>query len=146
MNRVRLNLLRMGRSEQVGRQDERAKDPVCRRGEDRGTVWRPLSAFEVVALVLGVGPLCWVKAGSRVVTQERSFFDGCFGYAALVEVSCCAYELRLGRVDLVHGGRRFAIVRDWTHGGLNFGGLTRQSDMTFRQSSRLVGCRMSDVG
>lgn len=139
MNRVRLNLLRMGRSEQVGRQDERAEGLVCRRGEDCGTVWRPLSAFEVVALVLALGPLCWVKAGSRVVTQERRFFDGCFGHAALVEVSCCAYELRLGMVDLVHGGRRFAIVRDWTHGGLNFEALTTQSDTTFRQSSRFIG-------
>ena len=132
MNRVRLNVLRMGRSEQVGRQDERAEGLVYRRGEDCSTVWRPLSAFEVVAPVLGLGPLCWVKAGSRVVTQERSFFDGCFGYAALVEVSCCAHELRLGMVDLVHGGRRFGIVRDWTHGGLNFGALTTQSDTTFR--------------
>ena len=32
---------------------------------------------------------------------ESAFFDGCFGYAAVVEVSCRAYELRLGRVVLV---------------------------------------------
>lgn len=47
----------MGRSEQVGRQDERAEDVIRRGGEDRGAVWGPLSALEVVVLILGVGPL-----------------------------------------------------------------------------------------
>lgn len=47
----------MGPSEQVGRQDERAEDVVRRGGEDRGAVWGPLSALEVIALILGVGPL-----------------------------------------------------------------------------------------
>lgn len=75
MASVRLKLLRMGRSEQICRNDERAEGVVCRGGEDRGTIWRPLSAFEVVALIV-------------VVRRSRNFFDGCLGYAALVEVYC----------------------------------------------------------
>ena len=137
MDSIRPELLRMGRSEQVCRQDERAEGVVGRGGEDRGAVWRPLSAFKVVALILGLGPLCWAKAGFKAITQKGSFFDPRFGYAALVEVSCCAYESRLGMVGFVHGGRRFLIVRDCAHGGRDLGALTMQSNRTFRQPSRL---------
>ena len=42
--------------EQVGRQDEGAEDVVGGGGEDGGAVWRPLGAFEVIAIVLELGP------------------------------------------------------------------------------------------
>ena len=137
MECVRLEVLRVGRSEKVCRQDERAEDVVCRGCEDRGAVWRPLGAFEVVAFILGLGPLCWAKAGFRVVTEQGGFFDGCFGYAALVEVPCCACELRLGMVDFVHGGCSFLIVRGRIHAGPYCGALTMQSSGTYRKSLKL---------
>lgn len=128
---VRPKLSWVRRSEQVGRQDERAEGVVGRGGEDRGAVGRPLSAFEMVALVLGLGPLCRARAGFGVVARERSFFDGCVGYAALVDVSCCAYESRLGVVGFVHGGRRFLMVGDCAHWVLDIGGLRMQSNTAF---------------
>ena len=36
-----------------------------------------------------------------MVVGESVFFDGCFGYTAVIEVSCCAYESRLARVVFV---------------------------------------------
>ena len=45
------------------------------------------------------------------MVEECSFFDGCFGYAALVEVSCGAYELRLARVVFVRKGRHSSRSR-----------------------------------
>lgn len=47
---------RIRRGEQVWRQDEGAEDVVGGGGEERCAVWRPLSALEVIALVLGMGP------------------------------------------------------------------------------------------
>lgn len=139
MDCVRLEILRMGRGEQVCWQDERAEDVVCRGCEDRGAVWRPLGAFEVVAFILGLGPLCWAEAGFRVVTEQGGFFDGCFGYAALIEVSCCTYELRLGMVEIVHGGCSFLIVRGCIQAGPYCGALTMQSSGTYRKSFKLGG-------
>lgn len=110
MESVRPELLRVGGSEQVRWQDERAEGVVCRGGEDGGAIRGPLSAFEVVAFILGSGPLCRAQACFRIFAQECSFLEGCFGYAALVEVCCSAYESRLGRVVFVRGGRHFPSV------------------------------------
>ena len=44
------------RSEQIGRQDERAESIVCRGGEDGGAIWRPLSTLEMVPLILRLRP------------------------------------------------------------------------------------------
>ena len=51
-----------------------------------------------------------------MVVGESAFFDGCFGDPAVVEVSCCAYESRLGRVVLVRRGRHVHNVRVRAHG------------------------------
>lgn len=47
----------------------------------------------------------------RGVVKEYSFFDGCFGYAIPVEVSCGTYESWMGRVVLVRKGRHFSRSR-----------------------------------
>ena len=58
----------------------------------------------------------------------------------MVEVSCCAYELRLGTVDFVHGGRRFLIVRDCGWGCLELEDWKMQYKTTFWLPSGL--CRI----
>ena len=50
-----------------------------------------------------------------MVVGGSAFFDGCLGYPAGVEVSCCAYESRLERVVLVRRGRHVQNVRVRAH-------------------------------
>lgn len=95
----------MGRGEQVGGQDEGTEGVVGGGGEDRGAVCGPLGALEVVALILGEGWLGAFGLRGWAVVEELFFFGGCFGYAALVEVSCGAYESWIGRVVFVREGR-----------------------------------------
>lgn len=45
------------------------------------------------------------------MVEDCSFFDGRFGYAALVEVSCGAYESWMGRVVFVRKGRHLSRSR-----------------------------------
>lgn len=50
------------------------------------------------------------------MVEEGGFFDGRFGYGPLVEVSCGAYESRLGRELVVRKGRHFPSVKARTYG------------------------------
>ena len=68
-----------------------------------------------------------------VVIGVSAFFDGRFGNPAVVEVSGCAYESRLGRVVLVRRGGHVQNVRVRAHGDPDIRASTIWRWTTFRQ-------------
>lgn len=65
----------------------------------------------MVALVSGLGPRGRRRAWPWDVVGEGAFFNGCFSYAALVEVSCSGYESGMGSVVFVRSGRHVPSVK-----------------------------------
>lgn len=74
-----------------------------------------------------------------VVVGESTFFNGCFGQSAMVEVSGCAYGSRLGRVGFVGGGRHVHNVRVRAHGDPDIRTSTIWRWTTFLQFPEVMG-------